>query len=937
MKFSRYIFFLVCLFFMLLANPVSVEAQTADYTYKIIHRNEDRSEKQVPGLYGYYYEYAEALRNYNTIVKAIKEDLGKTKDFRNQMALSGTVTGEFTFKGANGMGVIFSTEDDELIIIQHDDGNWLTFKKGRTSRGNEYEYKCRKVSDANYEYLVYIGGSQQIENVNIDGELKRKGGNTRSALDLGDGIEHWSYHIELPILKKDADTRIIVLPYAIDCQTEDTVDYLAPGVYEGKKYHELQVKRKGYDYFKNDSLGMDRVIIKHITRYDTLHRPAKQVIKVRRDPKTNRLVYIGDNAVYDTLMVSNDSIIVTKWQEKKSSVGFVDYIENLKHADGKIVIDTVINYKKPNTDKDYRGFLRIFMEDYLHVFHEVQDPGTCLRISPYKFLQMGAATALLELTDEFYENSRERPSESSLDLGMKFGYNTADIIEDSLYYDSMDRLNDAISGIRQLGGRILDPELESFASPDGNDDHNMKLAQRRAVAAKNRISLGGNSPIKTTPNIDTWEHTAEILDDTFHPAEAQYIRDVMAKHNNNKQTAFPEISKYPTYQEIIKPALKSQCRIVFKFKFVTRKKLDAKEAVAAYMKNKHDPTYSNGDYYNMFAELKDQAEQDTLTEIVYNKLVKHEKKYDAPLATYVINRMALLNIRRGKPDSTTLAPLIHENGENMILNYVKTDFTGIRRDYKLNRPEILLNQAVTFYLLQKEERAKFFVDMLVENGFSSPELTKLLNFINFKMLYRIAKENRTAQQQEDFSKALRYVEESGPDNRAVLYTEFKDLGKTELAWPYVFKMRDDNPVKWYLLALLWAERDGKEGHYPLPDDESLKDTTGIDMNLHVLGYPYYMAYFQKCFETDKSFMKYYFNEGNITEEMRKKSHHAYKVSRIPVYDKLIRLRAIADQEEIAKYQEMESSSKDKDEEKDKQQPAENTDDDTKEDTEHAAQ
>lgn len=895
MNISRYITLCYGLALLLTAVPWRVAAQTATYTYKVFNRGDDKSEKQQSGFYGHYYEYAEALRNYNTIVKGIK-DYKNTKDYRNQMALSSTITGEFSFQGANGMGVVFSTEDDELLIIQHDDGNWANYKKGRTNKGNEYEYRCRKVADGNFEYVIYIAGGQQLENVNVDSKLKRKGGNTRSALDLGDDVEYWSYHFELPVLKNESDTRIIILPYAIDCQTEDTIDYLPPGIYEGRSYHDLQIKRKGFDFFRNDPLGMERTLIKHIVRYDTIHRPDRQVIRPRRDPNTNRLVYHGDTPVYDTLLVNNDSIIVNRWEEKKSSIGFINFIDNLVHREGRIIIDTLIQYKKPDHDRKYRGYIRVFMEDYHHVFHEVEDPGTCLRISPYKFLQMGAATATLELTQEFFESSVERPSESALDLGMKFGHNTADIIEDSLYYDSMSKLEDAIANVRLLGGQILNAELESFASPDGNDKHNMELAQRRAIAAKNRINIGGKTTIKTTPNIDTWEHTAELLDENFHPAEAQYIRNTLAKHNYNKQAAFPEIRNYPSYMEVIKPILESQCRIVFKFQFYTKKKLNAKEAVAAYYKNKHDQTYSNGDYYNMFAELKDEAELDTLTEIVYNKLVKRSKQYDAPLATYVINRMALLNVRRGRPDSTTLAPLINESGSNLVLNFIKTDFTGIRRDYKQNRPEILLNQAVVFYLLQKEERAKFFVDMLIENGYSSTELTRLLNFINFKMLYKIPEENRTPQQQSDFLRALNYVEESGPDNRAVLYTEFTDLGKTELAEHYVLRMRDDNPIKWYLLGLLWARRDGQEGNFPLPEIEELKDTVGLDISLNVLGYPYYLAYFQKCFETDKKFMKYYFNEGNITEEMRKKSRHAYKNSRIPIYNKIFRLREIVDQE-----------------------------------------
>jgi hypothetical protein len=278
--------------------------------------------------------------------------------------------------------------------------------------------------------------------------------------------------------------------------------------------------------------------------------------------------------------------------------------------------------------------------------------------------------------------------------------------------------------------------------------------------------------------------------------------------------------------------------------------------------------------------------------------------------------MALLGIKRGAPDSTVLMPLIYERNNQIRLNYLKTDADGILQPIKMNSPEIILNQAVIFYQLQEHERAKWYVDMLVENGYSSPALVKLQNYINFRRLYRIPENQRTPLERAAFNVALEYVENSGPDNKAVLYTEFDELNKSELAWQYVLQMRDDNPVKWYLMALLWAKRDGKEGNYPLPDvgEIDANDIKGVDMSWNVVGYPYYLAYFEKCFETDKNFMKHYFNEGRISEDMRKKRRHAYKNSRIPIYKKIYALRSFADKQEHAKYLEMKSSDKEENKE-----------------------
>ena len=67
-----------------------------------------------------------------------------------------------------------------------------------------------------------------------------------------------------------------------------------------------------------------------------------------------------------------------------------------------------------------------------------------------------------------------------------------------------------------------------------------------------------------------------------------------------------------------------------------------------------------------------------------------------------------------------------------------------------------------------------------------------------------------------------------------------------------------------------------------------------------------MAYFQRSFDLDKSeerkFLRYYFDEGWIKEEMREKKNHAYKLDRIPAYRKLFRLRKIEDDKYLAKLQ-----------------------------------
>ena len=403
---------------------------------------------------------------------------------------------------------------------------------------------------------------------------------------------------------------------------------------------------------------------------------------------------------------------------------FIKHIEDLDHDDmGNIMIDSIIKYKKPTSKKYYRCSFKFYIEDAKHVLYEMEEPGTCERTIPFANITMD-----LPLTEEFYESPLEKPFDASESLDFNFKHGTAEIIEDAAYNASMQKLRELISDIEGKGGMILSADLSAYASPDGNDKINKDLADKRAKSAKEKISIGSLAKIqiKTIPYIDTWYHTAEMLEDAEHPAEAQVIRDALERHNKNSQAAYQDIRKCPTYADVIKPTLQKQCRIEFSARYWGKRLLTPKEAVAAYKENKNG-IFSNGDYFNIYAELNDSAETDELTEIVYNRIIKKGEQYDRPIATYVMNKMAMLSIKRSTPDSTILMPLINENINK--LNVIKNDPEGIKDSYIQNRPEVLLNQAIIYYMMGDINKAAEFIHILDINGWNSDELRKLKKII----------------------------------------------------------------------------------------------------------------------------------------------------------------------------------------------------------------
>ncbi len=93
-----------------------------------------------------------------------------------------------------------------------------------------------------------------LKNTDIYGE--RKGVLMRELPPVDDGPNlHWNVTVGLPADYGSKDSRLIFQPAVIDCQTEDTVQYLEPLVFEGKQYHLAQVRRKSFDVQRHDSLA----------------------------------------------------------------------------------------------------------------------------------------------------------------------------------------------------------------------------------------------------------------------------------------------------------------------------------------------------------------------------------------------------------------------------------------------------------------------------------------------------------------------------------------------------------------------------------------------------------------------------------------------------------------------------------------------------------
>ena len=721
-----------------------------------------------------------------------------------------------------------------------------------------------EIVEGKTEYNVVIN-VQRLREVVKQGKAVERESIGGGGGDTGDGNCYFHISLNIPKGFGKESARLIIQTYAVCCQTDDTVAYCEPLVYEGKEYHTLQNRRMDYDYYANDKLA---------------------------------------DAYRDGMELTSD-----EW----------------------IRVDTTVVYEKEDKNLDYRGPYTYVLEDYHHVYKTGGWGGTCLFERPFKFVDFTPALAEMPLSDEFREEAQSQFGQENRDLQLRFVVGR-DVLEE----DSMNQVNirKLVEELRSYGSKLVAPKIQGMASPDGGLKANQDLALRRAQYAARIIQpyLPSGVKVSSSSSVYTWNDVADALAKKGKGEMADQVRAIAAKTDSPDR----ELRQLDYYTTEIEPILEGMRVMRASYQYLRAKVLTADEAVDEYYTNKREyqtgkKKFSNGDFWNIYSHLTDEAEIDSLTVMAYNYITKDpEYATENIIAPYVANRYAIFNLKKGTPNARILEPFIDLSYRNVNAKKAIDDFLAIT----INRKEILLNQAVTYFQEQKIDSAMYFINWLRRAKVSDATLDNLEKYMNLKKLHFI--HNKSLQQRQIYDEAKNYVLSVSDENKAILYSEIPDWGMTDEAMKYVDKLPDNSAKKWYLKALLWVDKAGKEPR-DFDESETVPDNSGFkvlssaeedqlmmsnpgeynlymeklaawqhqrdsieaarpkqaDDDIDIEGIPYYLAYFHHAFELEPLYKRIYFTEGHVTEDMRK--IYKYKNKNIPAYRKLFRLLYEQDQ------------------------------------------
>lgn len=664
--------------------------------------------------------------------------------------------------------------------------------------------------------------------------------------DADDGTQIFPIKLALDADLLRNDSRLIVKCIALDCQTEDTVDYFMSMVYEGDKYHVLQDKRKDYAFFLNDSLS-----------------------KVYR-------------STFEDLSW-NDEI-------------------------GRMEIDTTCTFVKPDVKKSYRCLIKYNIEDYHDTYSEGEELGGCLSIRPFKFLDFSSSVPEMELREDFKEEEEMTSKEIERDLDLKFVTGKSILREDSLN----DILASAlIDELKSYGVRLVNPKIIGAASPEGSNATNQSLASQRADVARRMIlpHLVKGISISKDIKVYTWSDVADRLEQNGMKIQADAVRAKIQEIGADQDLPLDRaIYALSCYNDTIKPLLQTFQIMKCSYNYVKEHVFTPEQVVEEFNKYKEEyrtgkKQFTSSDYYNLFANITDSIDRDTLINMAYRYLTRPGNPYIFDkLTPYVFDLKQKMNQRLGISDTTMLAELIDWNTPNITFDGGRTNKIIDGQAVAINRAEHLVTQAISYFYHQKFAKSQAYLDWVKNKGGYVQGMEKLEHFMNLKTYGPLESLGMlNPEQQRKLDAAKDHIMGNSVENRAILYTEM-NFGTYAEAEKYIDMLDDANPKKWYLKGLIWAKRtNNKLLEDVQPDLSKYDDDQAESDDLELNKIPHYLAYFHHCFKLRPEYRKFYFNDGQINEKQRER--YPYIRTQVPAYDKLFKLLQKRDAENREKHME----------------------------------
>lgn len=340
---------------------------------------------------------------------------------------------------------------------------------------------------------------------------------------------------------------------------------------------------------------------------------------------------------------------------------YVQVKQTSTRADNIISINDSVYVENPKDD--FRCDVMLSLEDYNHIIYG--DTTTIARgvVNPLRFLDLKASGAFV--TDNDYlpmPDLQLRDTQGNVNLSFIVNKTKLDLNLGNNRAE-MDSLLAKIYAIeRDPNSTLKSFTIYGTASPEGQYDHNLRLANGRLQSAMDFIyqnlneSTRRNATFETEASVENWTTVANLLRADGLTAEANAVEDIVSRYPNNVLRQSYAISRLSCYDKIRDTYLPQLRRVSYQFVSSQYRYLTDEEIAELYRTDSSRLT--RYEFWRLYTIADTPEEKET---IARRALEVH------PNFLVAANDLTALLIQKGEPTSEFLAPLV-KNAGNRVPN-----------------------------------------------------------------------------------------------------------------------------------------------------------------------------------------------------------------------------------------------------------------------------
>lgn len=496
----------------------------------------------------------------------------------------------------------------------------------------------------------------------------------------------------------------------------------------------------------------------------------------------------------------------------------------------------VLNYadtiRLKHTDRNYAVFGSFSFMDYNNIYYsKTSMVNTCRNILLMDLMEIPKFKPFY-LDFEDYKKiaeRKERPVPGEIQINFLINEASPDL-SDSTTTSQLNHLVTLLNDISS-GAVMKSLSIEGVASPDGNYDSNLKLAQRRTDFLQDfiakRMQVSGYER-KSGARVTSWKELADTVM-AYDTVLAKRLMQMIVPGKNHNQISVAV--KRSGLTNDLAPYLEKMRKVTYTCVYVVNRPLTPTEILLKYQANPHD-SFLPYEYWNLYQMVKDTAKLEDL----YKRGAAVAKAYENG-RPWVLPEclLAASYINRDTADVALLEPLVDRTPVSVSdarpkLNYVKRDFNGY--ETVINPEAVVANYLIMCLKARDFESASVAAQIL--NQAHKPEYEDM---IAFALCMRGSFYNNPG--------VFKTVAATSPVNEVILNLMMGTNRNNSYALEALSKIPEKNSLYWYLKAVL-ADRMDRGDNLSLDLPEAVKCLV-------------------QCFQMDESYINRALQDGSLKE------------------------------------------------------------------------